>query len=604
MSDIIKLLPDHVASQIAAGEVIQRPSSVVKELLENAVDAKSKTIKLYIKDGGKTLIQINDDGVGMSETDARMCWERHATSKLNAHDDLYKLQTMGFRGEALASIASIAHVELKTCRAEDEIGTSITIEGSTVINQEPIHYKTGTSISVKNLFYNVPARRNFLKSNPVETKYIIDEFTRVALARPDIAFELYNNEQEVFKLQPSNLVDRFEIIFPDKNKNRFIEANEETPLIKIEGYIGSPQTAKKNRGEQFLYINKRYFKDAYLNHAIVNAYDQLLQADTFPSYIFHITIDPARIDVNVHPAKTEIKFEDEKIIYQIMRAVVRKALGQYIPTPTLDYNSEPFTARHDSGMTILPQAPRESNNFDKLPYIGSSKPRSTDWKKVIDPFAAGKSFAERFEQEKNELFEPQKTHKIKEVRLVEGIFNQLLQTAIIYETKNNIYIIDQHAAHARVLYEQTLYNEGKNTIAVQQKLFPKLIELNAADFVLLTDLLDELLFAGFDIAIFGKNTLIVNGTPADLKNIDEKDLIEGILNEYKNNKSEIKEKKRENLARSLSKKAALKHGQILSTVEMQLLTTKLFECKHPTHAPDGTPVFINLDSVGLLKLIK
>ena len=336
MADIIKLLPDHVASQIAAGEVVQRPSSLVKELLDNAIDAGSTSVKLLVKEGGKALVQVIDNGCGMSHGDARMCWERHATSKIGLTEDIFRIKTMGFRGEALASIASVARVEMKTKRKEDELGTAIVIEGSKVISQEDIAAENGTSIAVKNLFYNIPARRNFLKSNPVEYKHVLDEFIRCALANPDIQLALYHNDEEQFLLEPGSLDERIAQVFSGTKKSELIYIEEETSIIDIKGYCGSPESAKKARGEQFFFVNKRFIKDPYLNHAIIGAYEGLISKEQFPLYVLHISIDPSQIDVNIHPTKTEIKFEDEKNIYQILRAVIRKALGGILQAPEMN----------------------------------------------------------------------------------------------------------------------------------------------------------------------------------------------------------------------------------------------------------------------------
>jgi DNA mismatch repair protein MutL len=333
MSDTIRLLPDHVASQIAAGEVIQRPSSVVKELLDNAIDAGSTQIDLFVKDAGKALIHIIDNGSGMSFTDARICWERHATSKITQTEDLYKINTMGFRGEALASIASVSQVEMKTKNQNDELGSNLIIEGSQVKKHEQIPLNIGTQIIVKNLFYNIPARRNFLKSNPVEWKHILDEFTRAALANPEIQLKLVHNEDTQFELPSQNRFDRIKSIFADRKESDFIYFEEQTSIIKLEGFIGNPNIAKRIRGEQYFFVNKRFFKDNYLNHAVNNAFEGLLTKEQFPLYVIYISIDPAQIDINIHPTKTEIKFEDEKNIYQIIRAVVRKALATHVQVP-------------------------------------------------------------------------------------------------------------------------------------------------------------------------------------------------------------------------------------------------------------------------------
>lgn len=379
MPDIIQLLPDAVANQIAAGEVVQRPASAVKELLENAIDAGADQIRLIVKNAGKSLIQVTDNGCGMSITDARHCFERHATSKIRKAEDLFEIRTMGFRGEAMASIAAIAQVELKTKRIEDELGTVIEIEGSEIINQYPENIAAGTNISVKNLFYNIPARRNFLKSNPVEMRHIIEEFQRVALAHPQIFFSLHSDGNELFHLPKESLKQRIVHLFGNSYNQRLVPVEEDTTILRVTGFIGKPEYAKKTRGEQYFFVNNRFVKDPYLHHAVMNAYEEILPSDAFPLYVLFIDIDPSKIDINVHPTKTEIKYEDEKSIYAILRSAVKRSLGRYNITPTLDFDQE---TSFNQMITQKPldeiQAPTINFNPDFNPFeTGEKSARSS-----------------------------------------------------------------------------------------------------------------------------------------------------------------------------------------------------------------------------------
>jgi DNA mismatch repair protein MutL len=607
MSDIIKLLPDHVANQIAAGEVIQRPASVVKELLENALDAQATEIKLIIKDGGRTSIQVLDNGVGMSETDARMAWERHATSKISTAGDLFKLNTMGFRGEALASIASVAHVEMKTRKHNEEVGTLLAIEGSHLKRQEPVSVMPGTSITVKNLFFNVPARRNFLKSNPVESKYIIDEFMRVALACPHLSLYMYNNDQEVFALKAATLGKRIKDIYTDRKDEQLLEVAEKTSVVSVQGYVGSPDSAKKTRGEQYFFVNGRFFKDPYLNHAVVAAYEELIPKDCYPLYILHLEIAPDAIDVNVHPQKTEIKFSEEKIIYQMIRSVVKRALGKYIQTPEMDFNPEII-----SGGANAPEMPFQPRVESKQGYnpFSPQTPRNGgggDWKKMFDPYA-GQSFSERYEKEQEASLFPVPELKTAASHLIytkeyENSCFQLHNSYILSQVKNGLLILDQQAAHERILFERYLASFENQKLPTQEKLFPKVIELDAADFELLSELTDDLARLGFDISAFGKNTVIVNGIPADVKSVNEQELVEGMLESYKLGMTELRLEKRENLARSMARRTCIKGGDALGATEMMQLVEQLFACENPNYSPDGKPIFGRVGMADLQQLL-
>jgi DNA mismatch repair protein MutL len=601
MSDVIKLLPEHVANQIAAGEVIQRPASVVKELLENAIDAGSTDIKLLVKEGGKTWIQVIDNGKGMSVTDARMCWERHATSKIAAAEDIYNIRTMGFRGEALASIASVAQVELKTKRAEDTVGTLIQIEASEVKKQESYAGTNGTSITVKNLFYNIPARRNFLKSNPVETRHIMDEFLRVALANPEIGWSMYNNDAETYILPAGNLHKRIQDVFGYKAPEQILPAQEDTTIIAINGYVGKPEYAKKTRGEQYFFVNKRFIKDAYLNHAVASCYENLMPKEQYPFYVLHIDIDPSHIDVNVHPTKTEIKFDDERSIYQIVKAVAKKAIGQHYHIPTYEPASD------DTFLQLNPTKPsfvQNETSVDKAqvyPRNTFSKPaEKQDWQELFNVMnkqrdVVGKGFQLQPERPAEQLtFASEKvTRQVMQVH----------QSVLVAQIKSGILLIDQQAAHERVLYEKYLAALDFHPSASQQKLFPKTVVLQPADEQLLLEMLPEIRILGFDINEFGKHTFAVNGVPAELNHYNEQDLIFQLIEGYKNQSSTALHKK-EKVARTLAKRASTKAGTSLTIDEMNVLIDELFACKEPNYAPDGKACLTTLSLQQLLELIR
>ena len=602
MSDIIQLLPDSVANQIAAGEVVQRPASALKELIENAIDSGADKVQILIKDAGKSLIQVIDNGCGMSMTDARMCFERHATSKIRKAEDLFAIRTMGFRGEAMASIAAIAQVELKTRRHEDELGTCIRIEGSEIISQEPVSTMPGTSISVKNLFYNTPARRNFLKGNPVEIRHINDEFQRVALANPEIFFTLHHDGNEIFHLPKGSLKQRIIHLFGNAYNQKLVPVEETTSIIELKGYIGKPEFAKKTRGEQFFFVNNRFIKDPYLNHAVLNAFEEVLSADSYPLYVLFIDIDPAKIDINVHPTKTEIKYQDEKAIYAIIRSAVKRSLGRYNISPTLDFNQETGFSQmisHKAPEDIVPPAISFNPDFNpfsnerkerEIPFLRNNqeerKTISKNWGslyEIIEPEAHQSGL----ELDSNRQVEIEN----KDLKIVGKQIFQLHNRFIISQIKSGFMLIDQQAAHERILFERFLQHLESRQGASQQSLFPQTITLNSVDFELVKELLTDIQSLGFQIREFGKNTLIIEGVPADIgTNINELEVLEHLLEGFKNNQSALKLNKRESLARALARNTAIKAGQHLSSEEMNALIDELFACEMPNISLSGKPV--------------
>ncbi len=602
MSDIIQLLPDSVANQIAAGEVVQRPASAVKELLENAVDSGADKIQLIVKEAGKALIQVIDNGCGMTLTDARMCFERHATSKVRKAEDLFAIRTMGFRGEAMASIAAIAQVTMKTRQHDEEIGTLIEIEGSVVIKQEPVATTPGTSISVKNLFFNTPARRNFLKSNSAEMRHIMDEFQRVALARPHIAFSLHHDGVEIYRLPASGLKQRIVHLFGNNYNERLIPVEEETTIIGLQGFIGKPEFAKKTRGEQFFFVNERFIKDPYLHHAVSRAYEELLPDDHYPLYLLFITIDPAKIDINVHPTKTEIKYLDDKAIYAILHAAIKRSLGRFNISPTIDFNQETGFSQMISPLApediVPPQiAFNPSFNPFEAPSSGtptssgggfsqasSGKTRTSNWGSLYDiyeekPLVQASLPLSPEEKETDSASLPKQ-------------FMQLNQQYIVSPIKSGVMIIDQQAAHERILYERFIRHLEERKGDSQQSLFPQTVTLSAQDFELAKGLLDDLKRLGFEVREFGKHTLIIEGIPVDLGNIgiNETQLFEDLIEGFKNSQQELRLDKREALARSMARNSAIKTGTVLGQQEMHTLIEELFACKVPNYGIQGKSV--------------
>ena len=593
--DIIKLLPDSVANQIAAGEVIQRPASVVKELMENALDAGATQIDLYIKDAGRTSITVIDNGCGMSETDARLCFERHATSKIKKAEDLFLIKTMGFRGEALASIAAVAQVELMTRRAEDELGTKIHIEGSVVKEQQPKPMSVGTNFTVKNLFFNIPARRNFLKSNEVEMRHITDEFFRVAMMNPEVAFSLSHNEKEIYHLPKGNLKQRIVGLCGKDYDKKILPVQQETETATINGFIVKPEFLRKTRGEQYFFVNKRFIKHAYLHHAIENAYQELIPKDCFPGYFIDIEIDPKEIDINIHPTKTEVNFQDVKLVYAILHSAVRKAIGQNNLAPMLDFDVTPDLG-FDLGEASRMDRPVIEPKIDFNPSFNPFKPQpqtrhsSGNWKILYE---------DNNDTVSSNINKISNFDDVNVATVVDNknLYIQLQQSYIVTTMKSGLLIVDQHLAHMRVLYEKYL-REMENNIessASQQELFPQHITLGANDASLLKEIMPDLEKIGFRIQQMSATTFIINGTPADSKNNDAVALLEKILDMYKTNIVDLKLDKKLNLARSLASQLAIKSGQSLNPIEMQDLIDRLFACAVAEVSPDGKKIYTILN---------
>ncbi|MCC5938388.1 MAG: DNA mismatch repair endonuclease MutL [Lunatimonas sp.] len=607
MNDLIQLLPDAIANQIAAGEVVQRPASALKELLENCLDAGAKNIKVIVKEGGKQLIQVIDDGIGMSLTDARMSFERHATSKIRKSDDLFCIRTFGFRGEALASIAAVAQVEMKTKRPQDELGTLLCIEGSEVKKQEPISCADGTSISVKNLFFNVPARRNFLKSNAVETKHLVEEFQRVALSYPEVAFTFYQNDMQLFNLSPGKLGKRILGVLGQGYQDQLIVCHEETPLLRIKGYIGKPSSAKKTRGDQYFFVNNRYIKSNYLHHAVVSAFEGLMAPDQHPFYTLFLEIDPSHIDINVHPTKTEIKFDDERTIYGVLKAAIKQSLGAHHVVPSIDFSLDvnfTDTWRQDTTQSQEVQSEHTYKNFNGPAF---RKQDVSGWEKLFD----NRGLPERGDEDsllarRNEetetitfssranLTDQVDRRDLPEQKITGNTF-QVESKYIIAQVSTGILLFDQQASHERILYERFVRQLDISKGASQQCLFPQTVNLSPADYVLVMELQEELNSLGFVVSSFGNHTVIINGVPADVAITNEKALFESLLEQFKHFKSELSLDKRENLARSLARRSAIKTGQKLSPQEMENLVGRLFACQNPNYSPTGNKTFVKLD---------
>ncbi len=595
MPDIIQILPDSLANQIAAGEVIQRPASAVKELLENAIDAGATEIKLIIKDGGKNFIQVSDNGSGMSETDARLAFERHATSKLRTSEDLFNITTKGFRGEALASVAAVAKVIVKTKRAEDNVGTQIEIDASKVVLHEPCSCPVGTTFTIKNLFYNVPARRKFLKSDQVEFRHIIDEFQRVALPHPDITFYLYNDETQVYHLEASTMRQRIANLMGNNFNDRLVPVKEETDFLQIEGFVCKPDSAKKTRGEQFFFVNGRFIKSSYFHHAVANAFDDLIEKGSHPGYFLFMQIDPSKIDVNIHPTKTEVKFEDERLIYAVIRSSARQALGKYNITPTLDFDVE--TAFQIPTKKSITQVviPTIKVNSDYNPFH-KEKPVKQDWQNFYDVSKKEKIddllSNQWVDLETGEVLEQKKNAGLDElITEVENKVFQLFNRYIVAGSGNSLWIIDQHRAHERILFEkfvaQTSYGH------TQMNLFPETWELNGADMAAVNEILPDLTHMGFDIEPFGQQAMVIRGIPADATNMASKQMLEALLEQYKNAGKLNPEDRRELVAQSLSGKMSIRGGMVLNKAEILQLIRDLFETQMPWMGINNKPIIFS-----------
>lgn len=607
MSDTIHILPDHIANQIAAGEVIQRPASAVKELMENAVDAGATEIKLIVNDAGKSLIQVIDNGKGMSPADAQNAFGRHATSKIRSIEDLFQIRSMGFRGEALASIAAVAQVTLKTKRAEDELGTMVEIENSKVTSTSSVAHPQGTNIAMKNLFFNVPARRNFLKSNSAELKHIIEEFTRVALAFPEVFFSLTSNGQDVYHWEGGSFKQRAIQVLGNSYQTKLVTVGEKTDYLTITGFVGKPETAKKTRSDQYFFVNRRFIKSAYLHHAVANAFDGLIAKENFPSYLLYIDVDPTQVDINVHPTKQEIKFEDDKIIYAFVQAAVKHALAQFSIAPSLDFSldasiqqldaiQKPFTAENAStaASQSLYEGFTKKNQAHFIPK--SANASNQDWKSFFTTLPnAENTVGQDAQDNETYIVKASSMGMYKEGSPLqvnaEASLLQLHHTFIVAPSHSGCIMIHQQLAHERILYEK-FQKASAHPHATQKSLFPVVLELSVSDAILLEEMIEDLAIIGYEIEAFGQNSFIIQGIPADVNAGNEKNAIELLLEQFKHFSGEVKFSKREKLIRCMARQMAIKAGQALTQKEMHTLIEGLGECDIPNITASGAPTFV------------
>ena len=615
MSDVIHLLPDSIANQIAAGEVIQRPASVVKELVENAVDAGAQQIQVHIKDAGKTLVQVIDNGKGMSETDARMAFERHATSKISTANDLFALQTMGFRGEALASIAAVAHVELRTRQRGSDLGSKIAIAGSEVESSEPDACPEGSIFSVKNLFFNVPARRKFLKSNETEFRNIINEFERIALVNQHISMSLHHNDTEILNLPESGLRQRIINIYGKALNQKLLTLEAQSSLVTISGFVGRPDSVRKRGALQFFFVNGRFMKHSYFHKAVMQAYDQLIPAGEMPDYFIYFTLDPATIDVNIHPTKTEIKFENEQPVWQILCAAVREAIAKSSSIPTIDFDVDGsidipvFNAPSSSFKAPSVQVNSDYNPFK--PDTSYQQP-SFDWSKLYKGFEEERAAA--FADESIEAIYPENQELSSGLISdpapdalfpeVSSLCYQYKGRYIITSLKSGLLIIDQHRAHVRVLFDQYLTNIRNQQGVSQQLLFPEIVTFTPAEATLVPSLLEDLRYIGFDLSNLGNNSYAINGLPSGVENLDPVALVKDAVSRAIDTGCQVHEEICDALALSLAKAAAIRPGQSLSSEEMDNLIASLFSSSSSSYTPDGKVILSKLTDDELDKRFK
>ena len=602
MTDIIHLLSDDLANKIAAGEVVVRPAAVVKELLENSIDSGATEIQLLIKDGGKSLIQVVDNGSGMSATDARMSFERHATSKITTINDLYAIQTMGFRGEALASIAAVAKVELKTKLHNESLGTKISIQGSELQLQEACQCASGTTIQVKSLFYNVPARRKFLKTTSTETRHILEEFTRVALSYPAIKLTMFVDEKETFHLPEQSLHKRIAQVLGKRNEERIVPVEEHTDIVSVEGFIGKPEFAKKSKGEQYFFVNNRFIKSGYLNHAVYKAYADFIEKNEYPLYVLNLTIDPENIDINVHPSKHEVKFEDEKNVYTIVSAAVRHALSKFSLTPTLDFESDPSFNRHEFFQLPNQEKPvvdnstskQQSSSFMNREAGAQQRSKQENWQELY-------TFSEREEDQLQQIHQQKERQQSEFTKATETIVKQVNLRYIVVEQQQGFLLIDQRRAHQRILFESFLQSFQGSGITSQKTLFPETISLTAEQFTLFKDVQEQLQQLGFEVEEFGAKTIIVHATPADISISNVEEFIETLLTELANPASGEQQSARESIAKHLALYGAIRYGQKLSEQEMKVIINQLQACKQPNYGIRKDKTFLQYNHDELAK---
>lgn len=616
MPDIIKLLSDNIANQIAAGEVVQRPASAIKELLENAIDSGATKVSVVIKDAGKTLIQIVDNGCGMTETDARMAFERHATSKIATTEDLFNIRTKGFRGEALASIAAVAQVELKTKQHEAELGTEIKIEGGKIIEQNHVGCSVGSNFSVKNLFFNIPARRNFLKSNAVETRHIIDEIERVALAHPDVHITFHNNGSEVFNLPPGNTRQRIVGIFGKRYNERLVPIQEDTTIVNLLGYVIKPEFCKRTRGEQFFFVNNRFIKNHYLHNAVSRAYRELLNKDQFASYFIFMEIDPSTIDINIHPTKTEVKFEDDKSMYAIINSAVRNSLGKFNIAPTIDFNQE--------NSFIVPPLPKNKTVIEPQVKVdptfnpfkeevksagssgikGGSKSGGNNFRirQSAQEIEANLEFLAKTNETANQLSMSDnfavesdlERNSSGKVTYGAEKTSQLHGKYILTQVKRSLILIDQHRAHCQILFERFRSMVASGEVMTQRLLFPQMVELDTSDYAVLSELLPEIRALGFDVESLGTNTVSINGVPVGMEEEDLGKVLEQFIEQCKDNAALIAQEK-DNMAWSLAKSGSIRRGKLLTLEEMSNLIDELFGCESSEYDFKGNKIVARVE---------
>ncbi|MGM0530603.1 MAG: DNA mismatch repair endonuclease MutL [Bacteroidota bacterium] len=615
MADLIQVLPDSVANQIAAGEVIQRPASVVKELMENSVDAGASEIKVVVKDAGKTSIQVIDNGAGMSPTDARLAFERHSTSKIHAADDLFSIQTMGFRGEALASVSAIAHIELKTKRMEDEIGTRIRIEGSQVVDQEPAQCPDGSNFIVKNLFYNVPARRKFLKKDSTELNHIIQEFKRIALSHTDLSFSLIHNNVLLYRLNPSKFGKRIVNIFGENMRDNIIPVQSETRIVSIQGYIGRPEKAKKRGYEQFFFVNSRFMKNPYLHKAIMNAYEKIIPQGTLPAYFINLKVAPATLDVNIHPTKTEVKFEDQQAVWQILHASVKETLGKNNIVPSLDFDQKgnigiPPLKKNRPVSPPSVQVDPDYNPFENKDPSRENAEKQRDWndKQNLKNWEKLYNDFEQPPEQRTITLTSQAGSETKGKSLAAGSrdaskFFQFKESYILTPVKSGLMIINQHRAHTRILYEYYIQTQQSRSGVIQRQLYPEEVQLNNSDYNLLKEIKDEVKKIGIEIELKTSNVVEVRGIPAESDISNPAEVVEALLEQYGDNKN-FGESLFERIALSLARATAIQYGRVLEQEEMHELLDRLFACSAPNYTPDGQKVISFIKTEEIEKLFK
>jgi DNA mismatch repair protein MutL len=628
VSDVIHLLPDSVANQIAAGEVIQRPASVIKELVENAIDAGGDTIIVHVKDAGRTLIQVIDNGKGMSPTDARMSFERHATSKIKEASDLFSIRTMGFRGEALASIASVADVELRTRQRGEELGSYLHILGSVLQKQQTDHCPEGSNFAVKNLFFNVPARRKFLKSNSYELKNIITEVQRIALANPELAFSFFHNQAPVYELPAESLRKRVVGLFGKAINQSLTPVEAETSLVKLSGFIGQPKFAKKSFGEQFFFVNGRFMKHPFFHRAVMHAYERILPPDAVPSYFLYLEVDPATIDINIHPTKTEIKFEDEQAIWHILSACIREAIGKYNLMPTIDFDQRgSIEIPMPPGRGSMPSAPeieinRHYNPFQQDNYtnrndFSKNSNQSAYWEKLYQgtekkydgesegQIDGGMGIDFVFPPQKEAIINGQTRFPISDESPNQtSNFLQVKNRYILTPVKSGVMVIDQREAHARILYENFMQNFSSHLAASQRQLFPPVLELNAADAEILNALREELHQLGFEIRPEADHHFYIDGTPGALSHLDAKELVETVVASFMDRPVDLMEEIKSQLALVLAQSSAVNYGIILKQEEMSGLFNQLFSCQSPGYSPTGKKIVTIIPMTEIENLFK